>query len=161
MGVGKTSVGKELSALTGAVCTDTDELIVRRYGSIDRIFAERGEGYFRDLESEIAEELAKKDGLIVSTGGGFVLREKNARLLKKNGKIIFLRAELSTLLGRIGADDGRPLLKEGAERKLLELLPVRTPIYERAADHTVDTDGKTVADVAAEILEILSLTEKK
>ena len=154
MGVGKTSVGKKLEWLTGKKCVDTDEIIVKKYGKISDIFAEKGEPYFRDLETEVAKQLADKDGLVVSTGGGFVLREENVNYIKKNGKIFYLRAELSTLVERVSGNDSRPLLQGGAEKKLKELLPVRAPIYEKAADFIIDTDGKTVAEVANEIIAL-------
>lgn len=152
MGVGKTSVGKKLEFLTKSKCVDTDEMIVEKHGKISDIFANYGEKYFRDLETEVAEKLSKTDNLIIATGGGFVLRKENADFLKQNGKIVFLRAKLETLLSRVACNDSRPLLKEGAEKKLKELLPVRTPIYESVADYILDTDGKTVSEIANEIL---------
>lgn len=158
MGVGKTSVATALAEATGRRCVDTDGLIVEKHGEINRIFAEHGEAYFRDLETDTARALSATDGLIIATGGGFVLREENARMMKERGKIVFLRAELNTLLGRIGSDESRPLLKDGAEKKLRELLPLRTPVYSRVADYIVDTDGKSVQEIASEILR---LTEKK
>lgn len=152
MGVGKTSVGKKLEWLSGRKCVDTDEIIVRQYGKIADIFERYGEPYFRDLETQTAEQLSEKDNLVISTGGGLVLRQKNVELLKKNGKIFFLRASLDTLVSRVSVNDSRPLLKEGAEKKLRELIPVRTPVYEAAADYIIDTDHRTVADIAQEIL---------
>lgn len=155
MGVGKTSVGKKLEWLSGRKCVDTDEIIVEKYGKIADIFQNYGEEYFRNLETETAEKLSVKDNLIISTGGGLVMREKNVELLKKNGKIFFLRASLSTLLSRVSVNDSRPLLKEGAEKKLRELMPVRTPVYEKAADYIIDTDNRTVAEIAQEILSCM------
>lgn len=155
MGAGKTSVGQAIAALSGRRFADTDALIEEKYGKITYIFAQRGEGYFRDLETETARELSAADGLVVATGGGFVLRAENCEFLKKNGKIFFLRAQLPTLLARVEGDTSRPLLQGGAEKKLRELLPVRTPVYERAADYIVDTDGRGVEDIAREILSRL------
>ena len=155
MGAGKTSVGQAIAALSGRRFADTDALIEEKYGKITDIFAQRGEGYFRDLETETARELSAADGLVVATGGGFVLRAENCGLLKKNGKIFFLRAQLPTLLARVEGDTSRPLLQGGAEEKLRELLPVRTPVYERAANYIVDTDGRGVEDIAREILSRL------
>lgn len=152
MGVGKTSVGKKLEFLSKRKCVDTDEIIEEKYGKITDIFEQKGEPYFRDLETEVAKMLGKKDNLIVSTGGGLVMRSENVAYLKENGKIFFLRAKIETLLERVAGNNARPLLKDGAEKKLKELIPVRTPVYEGAADHIIDTDGRTVADVAAEIL---------
>lgn len=158
MGAGKTVVGKELADLSGRRLSDTDELISEKYGKISEIFEKYGEPYFRDLETETAKFIADEDGLIVSTGGGFIMRKENAEYLKRNGTIFFLRATKETLLKRLALDTSRPLLKDGAEKKLSELLPLRTPIYEAVADYIVDTDGKSTEEVAK---EILALAENK
>lgn len=152
MGVGKTTVGKKLEFLTKRKCVDTDEMIVEKHGVIADIFEKYGEPYFRDLETEVAKQLSEKDNLIISTGGGFVLRAENVEYLKKSGKIFFLRAKMETLLARVAGNNDRPLLKDGAEKKLKELIPKRTPIYESVADHIIDTDGRTTSDIAGEIL---------
>jgi shikimate kinase len=154
-GAGKTSVGKKLEWLSARRCVDTDEMIEREYGKISDIFAKYGEGYFRDLETKTAESLSQKDKLIVSTGGGFMMREENVRFLKQNGKIFYLRAGLSTLLERVSGNDNRPLLRGDPEGKLKELIATRAPVYERVADHIVDTDGRTVAEIAKEILSYM------
>ena len=158
MGAGKTSVGKKLEEMTGRPCVDTDDMIVEKHGRITDIFEKYGEPYFRDLETGVAEEISKSDNLIVSTGGGMVMRPLNAEFLKRNGKIVFLRARLETLLKRVEGDDSRPLLKGGAEERLRELIAVRTPVYEAAADFVVDTDGMSLEDVAREILSLTGQT---
>ena len=155
MGAGKTSVAQSLARLSGRRAVDTDALIEEKYGKITDIFAAHGEAYFRDLETETARALSAWDDLVIATGGGFVLRQENCDLLKKKGKIFFLRARLETLLARVAGDASRPLLAGGAEKKLRELLPVRTPVYERAANYIVDTDGRGVEDIAREILSRL------
>jgi shikimate kinase len=154
-GAGKTSVGKKLEWLSARRCVDTDEMIEKEYGKITEIFEKYGEGYFRNLETKTAEFLSQKDKLIISTGGGFMMREENVRLLKKNGKIFYLRAELSSLLERVSGNDNRPLLRGDPEGKLKALIAARDPVYERAADHIVDTDGRTVAAIAKEILSFM------
>lgn len=156
MGAGKTTVGFQLARLTNQKCVDTDNLIEKRYGKISDIFAQRGEAYFRALETETARSLSERNGLVISTGGGLVMREENCALLKKSGKIVFLRAKLQTLLSRIKLDGTRPLLKEGnAEEKITALLKERTPVYERVSDYIVDTDGKKKDEIAREILALL------
>lgn len=102
------------------------------------------------------KELAEKDHLIISTGGGLVLKRENNELLQANGKIVFLRASLQTLVDRLRVNDDRPLLqaKSGIlADKLSELLRVRMPVYEHVADFIVDVDNKTVDETADEILE--------
>ncbi len=156
MGVGKSSVGIRIAELTGRRWYDTDIVITDRYGRISDIFEYYGEAHFRSLETGIVRELADKDGLVISTGGGLVLKPENNELLKQNGKIVFLRATFETLLARVRADETRPLLKDTGKtaERLSELLSERLPIYEAVADLIVDTDDKTVDEVAREIVKI-------
>ncbi len=159
MGVGKTSVGIRVAELTGRRWFDTDVVITDRYGRISDIFEFYGEEHFRALETDIVRELAGKEDLVISTGGGLVLKPENAEMLKRGGKIFFMRASFETLLLRVRADETRPLLKDTGKtaEKLGELLAERTPVYERVADYIVDTDGKTIEEVAR---EIVALAEK-
>ena len=154
MGVGKSSVGIRIAELTGRRWYDTDIVISDRHGRISDIFEYYGEAHFRTLETEVVRELADKDGLVISTGGGLVLKPENNELLKRNGKIFFMRASFETLLGRVKADETRPLLRDTGKtaEKLGELLAQRTPVYEAVADCIVDTDGKSVDEVAREIV---------
>lgn len=155
MGVGKTSVGIRIAEKTGMRWYDTDAVIADRYGKISDLFEYYGESHFRTLETEIVRELSEKDGLVISTGGGLVLKAENNEMLKKGGKIFFLRASLQTLLSRVYADDNRPLLRNGrTEQTLGELLSERTPVYEHVADFILDTDGKSVEEVADEIVSM-------
>lgn len=156
MGVGKSSVGIKISELTRRRWFDTDVMITDRHGRISDIFEYYGEPYFRSLETQITRELSVQDGLVISTGGGLVLKPENSELLKKNGKIVFLRASFETLLERVRADESRPLLKNTGKtaEALGTLLAERTPVYEHVADHIVDTDGKTADEVAAEIVAL-------
>lgn len=158
MGAGKTSVGVRIAEMTGRRWYDTDQMIVDRYGNISDIFEYYGEEYFRRLESGIVKELAQKDHLIISTGGGLVLKRENNELLQANGKIVFLRASLETLAERLRVNDDRPLLQVKAgvlADKLAELLRVRTPVYEHVADFIVDVDGKSVDENAATVIEVV------
>ncbi len=156
MGVGKTSVGIQIAKLTGRRWFDTDVVISDRHGKISDIFEYYGEAHFRALETDVVRELIKLDGLVISTGGGLVLQPENSEMLKQNGVIVFLRAGFETLISRVRADESRPLLKDmGRTAETLgQLLSVRTPIYEHVADRIVDTDGKTVEEVAREILAL-------
>lgn len=157
MGAGKTSVGKEVAKKLGWRWCDTDQLIVERHGSITDIFATHGEAYFRRLETEIVKELVQTDCLVLSVGGGLVLREENVALLRENGKIVFLCASVETLEKRLQADSSRPLLqaKESLKERLQQLLKERTPIYEAVADFTVNVDEKTLEEIAAEIVTLI------
>ena len=158
MGCGKTTIGREIAARSGKICCDTDEKIVEKHGRIADIFARYGEAHFREIETETVRALAQKDDLVIATGGGWVLKEENVELLKKSGKIVYLRAKKETLLIRLQNDGQRPLLQseKGLSDRLEELLKARAPIYENVADHVVDVDGKTPDEIAA---EIIALTE--
>jgi shikimate kinase len=154
MGAGKTSVGKEVAKALGWRWYDTDQLIVERHGNVTEIFAKHGETYFRQLETEIVKELVQADCMVLSVGGGLVLREENVSLLRKNGQIVFLCASVETLEKRLQLDSSRPLLQteESLRERLQRLLKERTPIYEAVADFTVNVDGKTLEEIAAEIV---------
>ena len=157
MGVGKTTVSMALQELTGRAVVDMDSTIVKREGmSIPRIFAEKGESYFRRIETELLEELSVESKLIVSCGGGAVLSEKNRSLMRKGGRVALITASPEVILERVKNDNNRPLL-EG--RKTIEgisaLLEERRPNYEKARDFEVNTDGRMISDIAKEILSKL------
>ena len=154
MGAGKTTVGKTLARLTGRSFVDTDDLISKTYGAISDIFKNHGEQYFRNLEKQTAKELSKKGGMIIATGGGFVICQDNANLLKGQGKIVYLSAEEETLYSRLATDKDRPLLQTGDLReKIHSLILSRAPVYEKVADLVVAVDNKTAEEIAKEIIE--------
>ena len=158
MGAGKTTVGIKIAELTGRRWYDTDGVIVDRYGKISDVFEFYGEAHFRKLETEIVKEIAKQDNLVISTGGGLVLKNENNAVLQENGKIVFLRAEFETLAQRLIVDGTRPLLQNSTENlrdRLKKLLAERTPVYEQVADFIVDIDGKTPQTIAEEIISIV------
>ncbi len=150
MGSGKSTVGKALAETLGAIHCDTDALITKTHGEISAIFQRDGEARFRELETETVRGLSGKDGLVVSTGGGLVLKQDNVRLLRKNGKIVYLRAKLETLEMRLRGDNQRPLLRE--QGALERLMASRAPTYEGVADFVVDVDEKTPKEIVAEIV---------
>lgn len=156
MGCGKTTVAAEISSRYNLPSVDTDAEIVKKYGEINAIFAERGEEYFRSVEEQTVAEVARNySDAVISTGGGCVLRERNVDNLKKTGKIIYLRTQPETLVKRVEGDASRPLLKGGARQKIYSILAVREKIYSAAADYIVDTDGLTPAQIAERIMELI------
>ena len=158
MGAGKTTVGIKIADLTGRRWYDTDDMITDRHGKISDLFEYYGEPYFRKIETEIIKELAEMDDLVISTGGGLVLKKENNTILQKNGKIIFLRASIETLSQRLKVDGNRPLLQTSTESlrdRLQRLLEERMPVYEHVADYIVDVDGKNPEEIAAEIMAIV------
>ena len=161
MGAGKTTVGLRLALSLDRCWVDTDSLIEDEYGDIATIFQEHGEEYFRGVETKVVEELVQEDGLIISVGGGLVLKKENVELLKGSGKIVYLRASVETLEERLSGDKNRPLLKDGEEsltEKLTKMMDARAPIYAEVADFTIDVEGKNPEEVA---LEILAKLEEK
>ena len=115
----------------GRKFVDLDGEIVRRFGPIPEIFAQKGEAAFRDMESEITAEFGKESGLVIATGGGAVLRESNVLSLRQNGVVAWLRRPAEGL-----ATAGRPL-STGLER-LREMERERLPLYRACADFAVD-----------------------
>lgn len=155
MGAGKTSVGRCLQGRTALPCWDTDALVVERAGkAIPKIFAQEGEAHFRELEGAVLRELPSDREAIITTGGGIVLRRENVQLLKQRGLVVWLDAEESVLLERASRRGNRPLLQTGDPAKTIaELLRVRRPLYESAADLRIDTTRLSHDQVCDLILE--------
>ena len=145
-GCGKSTVGRLLAQRTGKQFVDSDAQIeAQAKKSIPRIFAEDGEGAFREWETRILRDLGKQSGLVIATGGGCVTKECNYPLLHQNGRIFWLQRELDKL-----PTDGRPLSQAGA---LTEMYQNRAPLYGRFADHIIDNNG-AAEDAANAILEV-------
>ena len=138
-GSGKTTVGRALAGRLGSGFVDTDEWVVRRAGrSIRDIFADQGEGAFRDLESAVVREAAVLHGHVVALGGGALGREENRMALREKGhKVVYLRCEPEELLRRIRSDPAtaanRPNLTHlaGGIEEIRALLAVREPSLAR------------------------------
>ncbi len=156
MGSGKSTVGRLLSRKLSLPFVDLDSLIVERTGmSIPQIFREKGEGYFREIEREILiSELSSSRNLILSTGGGAPAYRDNMNLINRFSTSIFLHASFETLFSRISGDRNRPLASLDRER-LKNLFLKRLPFY-RKAHITINTEGKTPADVVNEVVSTLN-----
>lgn len=154
MGTGKTEVGKELSRLLDMKLIDVDtEIEKSRKLTINDIFKKFGEPRFREIETEMIKNLSEKKNIIISTGGGAVLKQENTDVLRKNGVIVCLTASPETILRRTSRNSDRPLLQvEDPLKKIKELLNFRTPFYEKA-DIMIDTEGKTPLHITEEIIE--------
>jgi shikimate kinase len=149
-GSGKTSVARLLAGRLGWNWLDADDLLERRLGrTVRQIFAEEGEAGFRAHEAALLAELAELDQHVVATGGGVVLRPEN-RVRLRGGRVVWLTAD-----GATGAR--RPNLTVGGRVEVEELLRVRVPLYQECAGLTIDTVGRTPEEVAAAILDGLSL----
>lgn len=156
MGSGKSVTGKRLATRMGYGFADLDTLIEEKEKkSIVEIFSQKGEAYFRDLESKVLKEVSTFDNRVYATGGGIILKSANVQLMKATGKIIFLETSPEVLWQRVKDKKDRPLLKGGHEEKLVEIYSQRKTLYEGSCDLRVNTDGKTAAQVAEEIFQLL------
>lgn len=154
MGVGKSTISRELHTVTGRPEVDTDARIAEREGrSISRIFEEKGEAYFRRLETDMLDELGAIEPAVISCGGGMALRDLNVKKLRAMGEIVLLTATPDTIYERVKDSEERPLLNGNMNVPYIEeLMEKRRSFYERAATVVVSTDGKSVSDIAAEIV---------
>ena len=161
MGSGKTTVSEILSDKLDLELLDTDQAIEAAEGTrISVIFAREGEEAFRAMETELLEMVVDDHlrDMVISLGGGLPLREENRALLKKAGKVIYLRTSAETVYKRLEGDNTRPLLQsEDPKERIKELLEDRKERYEAAADIIVDTDGKEPWQIADEIIEALGI----
>lgn len=160
MGCGKSTISDHLCKEYGMKRIEMDEQIEREEGkSIPEIFAEKGEAYFRELETDLLKRIQTKDHVVVSCGGGTAMRECNVLEMKKRGRIVLLSASPETVFKRVRYSHNRPLLEGNMNVEYIRsLMEQRSPKYEAAADIIVKTDYKTAADISAEILDsILAL----
>ena len=156
MGCGKSTNAAYLAEMTGARQVEMDQMIVENEGmAIADIFKEKGEAYFRELETELIKSFAGVKPAVISCGGGAVLKEENVRLMKECGKIVLLTAEPETIYERVKDSTERPVLNGNMNVGYIEeLMEKRRPKYEEAADVTIATDGKTSEEICEEILVI-------
>lgn len=157
MGAGKTTIGRQIASELSLEFFDSDHEIEKRTGvTITHIFDVEGETGFRKRETTILDELTTKKGIVLATGGGAILNAENRQFLMSRGTIIYLYANIETLLERTSKDRNRPLLQtENPQAVLKELFEIRDPLYRETADIIIDT-GKDSARLALkEILEKL------
>ena len=158
MGCGKTTVGTALAKRTGRSLLDVDSYIEREAGcSIRQIFADKGEAYFRQLETDTLRKLNLSLSLtVISTGGGLPMRQENAQELRKLGTVIYLDVEPGEVINRLSGDTTRPLLQgDDVAEKVNRLMSERRPVYESEADQIVPVTGRDIDDIVDEIEEII------
>ncbi len=155
---GKTSSGKALAEKMKRDLKDIDTVIEERTGRpIGELVAEKGWGYFRSLEKDVVREVSGMDNLIIAAGGGVVMDGENVGNLKRNGFVIWLKADVKTLEERMKKEQeagaARPSLtgKDPVE-EVRGVLDLRNPLYEGAADVVIETDGIPLETVAEEII---------
>jgi shikimate kinase len=153
MGSGKTSCGVVAAANLGVPFYDTDlEVTAALDCSVAELWERLGESGFRELESAVVVRLAGEEA-IVATGGGVVLGSGNREVMTATGPIVWLQATAEELLERVGSTPGRPLLDRSHDRlgELRSISGERDVWYREAADHVIETTGKSIAEVAEEI----------
>ena len=160
MGSGKTTVGQLLAERTGMEFIDLDEQIERRADcTITEIFGTQGEDAFRDLETQLLDEVeATVSRFVLATGGGAVLRAHNRDVMHEMGKVFWLDAPPETLRQRIGDDASRPLLQGvDAQKKLEKIFAMRREAYAAASDIHLDTTELSPEDIVDRIIEELGV----
>jgi shikimate kinase len=157
MGCGKSSVGRRLASKLSLPFVDTDEEIERvAQKTINEIFGDHGETFFRDREGKVIERLLASGPQVLATGGGAFINPDTRAKIKESGISIWLRAELPVLMRRVAKRDTRPLLRTGdPEAVMRSLMAARYPIYAEA-DLTVESRDVPHDSIVAEIIELLA-----
>ncbi len=153
MGSGKSTVARCFAREYRRELLEMDAYIEEKEArSISAIFSESGEEYFRTLETNLLISLEKRKNLVVSCGGGAVMRPENVEAMKRGGRVIYLRATPETIYERVRYSHNRPLLEGNMNVDYISrLMEQRKGAYEAAASITVDTDGKTISAICSEI----------
>ena len=157
MGAGKTSVGRVLAKRLQKSFYDSDQVIEDRTGvKIPVIFEIEGEAGFRVRESTVLDELTELRDIVLATGGGAVLIEKNRDRLRTRGTVVYLRATVRDLLNRTRHDKNRPLLQAADPRaRLTELYEKRDPLYREVAHLIVDTGNQSLTSLVNRLCQLL------
>ena len=163
MGAGKTSVGRVLAKRLQKTFYDSDHVIEDRTGvKIPLIFDIEGEPGFRIRESAVVDELTALRDIVLATGGGAVLSERNRDRLRTRGTVVYLRASVRDLLNRTRHDKSRPLLQAADPRaRLTELYEKRDPLYREVARVTVDTGNQSIASLVNRLCQLLLETRSE
>lgn len=157
MGAGKTTVGSKLADKLSYPFFDTDKLIVDAEGiSVDRLFAEKGEEFFRLAETGALKKVINNPPSIIATGGGIVLSPINRDIINSQ-HVVLLDATSTEIIRRIGDSTERPLIKGDAWDKINTLLRERNEIYKDLADIIISTDNKSIDQITDEIIASLHL----
>lgn len=159
MGTGKSTILNYIHKKCGFEKIEMDEQIVREQGmSISDIFEKKGEEYFRNLETNLVKRISGMDEIVVSCGGGTVMRQCNVEEMKKEGTIILLTATPLTVYERVKNSHNRPLLEQNMNPEYIgKLMEARRQKYEAAADLIVHTDGRSAEEISGEIMDRLNL----
>jgi shikimate kinase len=158
-GAGKTAVAKRLAQRLQLKRIDMDTIVEHKAGmTVSALVSCFGWDRFRELESAVAADLAECDDCVIDTGGGVVVHAANTAHLKRNGIVILLMADATTLINRIKNNTSRPALTptKSFTEEMLNVLAARQALYEAAADYTVDTSNRALDQVVDDIINYLS-----
>jgi shikimate kinase len=158
MGAGKTTIGRQLSELLKLEFVDSDHEIEARTGAnIPWIFDVEGEDGFRAREEQVIDELTQREGIVLATGGGVVMRPANRANLNGRGVVVYLLTPVALQMERTARDRNRPLLRTPDPRKrLTELMELRDPLYRETAHIIMPTTGGSAREVALKIAHALA-----
>ena len=152
MGAGKSTVGKSLAAILNMTFLDLDEEISKSAQmSINEIFSTYGESHFRNLEFQALERACLMNNSVISLGGGALCSQESWAIIPSNAYVIWLKADIQTLVTRLKEDKSRPLLEKDGFKSLNSLLMARIEWYSKAHQH-LETDGKSPAELTQEII---------
>lgn len=155
MSSGKTTIGKPLAKQLGYDFVDTDQLLISTFQmTIPEMFAKGGEAYFRDCEHEIARIAAALPHTVVSTGGGMMTFERNARLLAEHATVIYIHQDFDTCYRRLSTQKDRPLVKNNTREDLLRMYESRIASYKKYASFTLENRG-SVEEAVGDIIHFL------
>ena len=156
MGSGKSIISSKLGEIIGREVISTDKLIERIQGqTIEQIFKDSGEAFFREVEKGAVRHVSKKENVIIDCGGGVVLDEENIKNLRQNGVIVYLKVSADFAYKQILKTPKRPLLDvDDPKAKIEELLAARTPLYEKA-DVTVNSEKESVEEICQDIIKVI------
>lgn len=141
MGCGKTTAGKLLAEKLGCGFYDMDDYITEKEKmEIPRIFAEKGEKYFREAETEAVRELAEKSG-VIACGGGAMLKKENAAIASAAGTVVYIDVPFETCYSRISGDKNRPIVMNNTKEELEIIYDGRAPVYSGNAALTISGIG--------------------
>lgn len=158
MGSGKTTIGQRVAQLLGLEFLDCDhELEVRTGASVALIFDVEGEAGFRDRETRMLEELTARRGILLATGGGVVLKQRNRELLRRSGLVVYLSTSVAQQIKRLRRDRSRPLIQTSDRRERLNrLAEERNPLYEELADIDFPSRDRSPDITARNLAEVIS-----
>ena len=160
MGVGKSKIGGILAWRLARDFLDTDQMVEERAGmEIAAIFASAGEEHFRQLEHECVRDACARKNAVISLGGGAIVQQRNLELVRREGILICLEADVETIVERVSRRDVRPLLSglsaEEKREKIESMLAERAPYYDQAHIKMLSSEGLAPEETAEKLIELL------